>query len=300
MDLDDHPGNLGSVGGTLLTILHADWPAYPEGNGPDFALFHLTAFPPDTEFLEVDDIDQCMLFMADVPGSDKENKFNERNFHVAVWHEDLLESCKHGWITGVAPTSEWGWKEAQWKKLKTQFPNGFYHSGQKYQLEPPNPEENYLDDLPSYAILPNGKIKITVEGRNQVQKTIAAQNLDVAADVSPKVAKLLSIGYFDTCLREACVQLEHEVKQFLKTDEFGNKLVERLADHIGKSKKYLESFRRTYRQEMRSIFKIIRNNYMHNLVDADLAQAEVMLFRIARARSFLKDLTRDIATITTK
>lgn len=52
-----------------------------------------------------------MLFMADVAGSDNKDKINERNFHVAVWHEDLLEFRERGWIAGVAPASEWEWRE---------------------------------------------------------------------------------------------------------------------------------------------------------------------------------------------
>jgi hypothetical protein len=200
------------------------------------------------------------------------------------------------WVAGVAPASEGEWREAQWKSLMDQFPEGLYHKGrdgQMHKLKPPDPEDYDLDDAPAFAILPDGKMKVTAEGRHRVQQIIAAQKLDVAADVSPKVVKLLSINYFDTCIREACVQLEQEVKQLLHADEFGNKLVERLADYIGTSGEHLESFRRTYRQEMRSIFKTIRNHYMHNLVDADFAQAEVMLFRIARARSFLKELIKE-------
>jgi hypothetical protein len=54
MSIFDHPGNLGSVRGTLLTVLHADWPAYPEGDDFLEGLFQLTAFPAGTSFVAIE------------------------------------------------------------------------------------------------------------------------------------------------------------------------------------------------------------------------------------------------------
>jgi hypothetical protein len=92
MSIPDHPGNLGSVRGSFLTIHHADWPAYPEGEDFCEGLFQFTAFPPGTQFVVIDDCDQALLFMAavnyarpDIPPRDA------RNFHIAVWHEDLAQ-----------------------------------------------------------------------------------------------------------------------------------------------------------------------------------------------------------------
>ena len=55
MDIFEHPGNLGPTRGTLLTVHHANWPAYPEGDDFRTALLQLTAFPPGTQFHVVED-----------------------------------------------------------------------------------------------------------------------------------------------------------------------------------------------------------------------------------------------------
>ena len=51
MDIFEHPGNLGAARGTLITVHHADWPAYPQGDDFYTPLLQLTAFPPGTDSL---------------------------------------------------------------------------------------------------------------------------------------------------------------------------------------------------------------------------------------------------------
>ena len=42
--------------------------------------------------------------------------------------------------------------------------------------------------------------------------------MDINTAISPKVARLYELGFFDTCIREACVQLEHEIKETIKSN----------------------------------------------------------------------------------
>ena len=83
--LEDHPGYLGFTSKWIIAI-HADWPAYPEEHGAQPTLFCLTMFPRGTRFLGIDDIDRCCLFLADLKSTKKDDVFDDRNFHVAVWH----------------------------------------------------------------------------------------------------------------------------------------------------------------------------------------------------------------------
>ena len=53
---------------------------------------------------------------------------------------------------------------------------------------------------------------------------------------------------------------------------------------------------RTFRQELRTLFKMVRNDYMHNLVDADLVSAYAVLFRIARVRSAIASIRPNAPT----
>ena len=109
MSLREHPGFFGITSQGVIAI-HADWPIYPEEHGWELALLWLTAFPQGTSFKRIDDIDRCNLFMARLKGSNLADPFDERNLHVAIWHEDLLALRERGFIEGVSPVSERRWE----------------------------------------------------------------------------------------------------------------------------------------------------------------------------------------------
>src|ERR1700730_9980044 len=104
-ELSKHPGFLGFTSQGVI-LIHADWPMYPEEHGSDLALLWLTAFPRGTSFPRIDDIDRCHIFLADVKCSDRKDLLDERNFHVALWHSDLLDLRKKGLVSGVSTASE--------------------------------------------------------------------------------------------------------------------------------------------------------------------------------------------------
>jgi len=103
MKLKDSQGFFGITSQGVIAI-HADWPIYPEEHGVELALLWLTAFPQETRFKPIDDIDRCILLMADMKGSNKADTFDKRNLHVAVWHEDLLDLQERGFINGAHST----------------------------------------------------------------------------------------------------------------------------------------------------------------------------------------------------
>ena len=109
-DLDKHPGYLGLTSRGVI-LLHADWPIYPEEHGPDLALIWLTAFPPKTIFKRIDDIDRCNLFLACIKNTNDSKPFDSKNFHVAIWHNDLLDLQSKGFIDGVSAITERKWEE---------------------------------------------------------------------------------------------------------------------------------------------------------------------------------------------
>src|SRR5262245_54207233 len=119
MRLQDHPGFFGLTSQGIIAI-HADWPMYPEEHGSDLALLWLTAFPHGTRFERIDDIDRCNLFLADLKYSNRSDLFDERNLHVAIWHEDLLELARKGFVEGVSPITERRWEELK----RAQLPSG--------------------------------------------------------------------------------------------------------------------------------------------------------------------------------
>src|SRR5690349_6893493 len=102
----------------MLFEHHADWPAYPQGADFRMPLLQLTAFPAGTEFLAIDNIDQSTLFIGCVRGASLDDPFAARNFHVAIWYEDLIEFDKNGFVDGIQPVNEREWEQVRWRRLK--------------------------------------------------------------------------------------------------------------------------------------------------------------------------------------
>ena len=121
-----------------------------------------------------------------------------------------------------------------------------------------------------------------------MRSTLKCEKIDLADLISARVQTLFHLGYLDTCVREACVQLEHEIKSRLGIGAHGDSLVKCLVEYMRDQNDLPESQIRTLRQELRSVFKLIRNEFMHNLSDIDETTALVVLVRIGRVRSILK------------
>jgi hypothetical protein len=103
--LEDHPGYLGFTSAGVV-LLHADWPVYPTEHGWLAALASLGSFPDRTAFSALDDIDRCLLLLADNHVANKVDPFSEKNFHVALWHEDILELVRRGLVHGAVGVTE--------------------------------------------------------------------------------------------------------------------------------------------------------------------------------------------------
>lgn len=115
MDMNDlFPGFLGYGG---IIAIHADWPMYPKGIGWEVALKALGCFPSQTEFYQIDDIDQCKLLVNKNPDGLKD-AFDYKNYHVATWHGDLIELHERKFIKGIGPQSEYEFKLAFFESLK--------------------------------------------------------------------------------------------------------------------------------------------------------------------------------------
>lgn len=93
--------------------IHANWPAYPLEFGGRSLLMALASFPVGTAFRRIDDVDQCALFLAPAFG-EYPDPYDERSFHVALWHEDLLEARDLGLLADdeVRLTSR-GWEAVE-------------------------------------------------------------------------------------------------------------------------------------------------------------------------------------------
>jgi hypothetical protein len=303
MNLSDHPGYMGWIDGVIAH--HSNWPAYPF-EGAEGLMFRLAAFAPKTRFVVIEDNDRAVLFVADVDGTKLQKPMLELNFHVAGWHEDLLKLHRDGMISGVKPVSEDRWKVIQWKSLPRALfeangidpdnedevlskPLYFTIDGEKFPSYPPKKKDDPADEEPllSWPEFPENKIVVTPAGRDRTHELLVKDWGEWRKHSSPKAIKLFELGFHDTCVREACVELEWTLKKSLGSRAYGDKLVEAYVEDLASRKCYLESSRRTIRQDLRAVFKLIRNRFMHVLADIDQTSALVNLIRIARIRSIV-------------
>ena len=208
--LKDFPGYLGFTSQGVIAI-HADWPAYPEEHGWQLPLLWLSIFPARTKFVAVDDIDRCVLFLADLK-CNKPDKFDEKNFHLAVWHEDLLELQAKGFVRGVRAASHRKWEKVFRKKL---FAHGkLYYKGPDGNLKEfvPRPIEEWDCHDRDWPIFQDDSITLTSNGRMAALELLKATPRRELRPLGKRVMAALDAELFDTAIREACVTLETDLR----------------------------------------------------------------------------------------
>jgi len=167
VSIENHPGYLGWTSKGVIAI-HADWPAYAVKHGWRYALMTLGQFPGGTSFRVIDDIDQCFLFIVGLP-DDVDDKFDERHFHVALWHEDALELSNQGYVSGVSGLTPQQWAEGQIKGLE-----GLWYEKPDGSFAPvpePNPNE-YEDEEATVALILGDGLTVTKKGISALRELL--------------------------------------------------------------------------------------------------------------------------------
>jgi hypothetical protein len=287
MSLRNHPGYFGITSQGVI-LIHADWPMYPEEHGADLALLWLTAFPQSTTFKRIDDIDRCNLFLANVKCSNRSDPFDDRNFHVAIWHEDLLELQHRGCVKGVSRVSERRWEELKRSELPA-GPLYFKRDDGTFQEVELPPLEDYDEEDDSWPEFASSGITITEAGWTRAASILADASSDLAV-LGDRIRQLRQLAFFDTAVREACVALEHQIKSRLGSDRWGDALVEEFISKLRARGDFIEAHLRVFRGQVRTAFKFIRNDFMHNFVEIDSTQCDAILFRFARIRQALDSM----------
>ena len=278
----DLPGYLGFTSKGVIAI-HANWPAYPEEHGWQLPLLWFSIFPTGTRFNPIDDIDRCVLFLADLK-CNKSDKFDESNFHVAVWHEDLLALQSQGYIRGVKSTCHRA-RETAFRKKLFELGKLYYEvEGEMKELILP-PIKDYDCPDRDWPAFPNNSISLTAKGRLAAARVLVEIPRRELKGLGNRVRAALEAQWFDTAVREACVALETELKAEVGGPLYGDRLVEAFAKKIKDSKLFRETFLKTFRIELRAVFKFLRNDFMHNLRKLDEKRCIAILFRVAKVRN---------------
>jgi hypothetical protein len=275
--LVQHPGYLGSTSQGVIHI-HADWPAYATEHGVGYALMSLGQFPFGTKFTLLDDIDQCFLFLAGDNRSRKGDAYADSNFHLSLWHEDVSSLVNSTYAVGAShiPYNQWAKRRAtELKAFVWKQPDG--------TLTPvPLPELEEDDDFPQReVVVVDGCLSLTEAGHTALELQLSDEMEHISDRIMQRVRPALSAGLFDSAIREACVLLETELRDTVQSAAFGASLIDDFFRIAMTSGKLIPSQLKTFRIEVRTAFRFVRNEYAHNLRTLEQTQCYAILSRIS-------------------
>lgn len=318
MRLEDYPGYLGGTSQGVIAI-HANWPVYPIEHGWHMALLMLGSFPEGTKFKRVSDIDRCVLFLA-LGYREYHDSFDERAFHVAIWHEDLLEASKLGLVTGVERITERQYEERrrdEWRadllelclqKGATAPPGDILawlhykaNDGQYVPLKLPSLDEYEDEDEDGeyngewlLGITEEGTISVTQLGWSRLEE-IWADSLELPSKVASRLTLLIDNGLYDTAVRDLGVVIESRMRDLSGSARYGQQLVSDFIDSLQATGIFISAFLKVLRTEVRTAMAFVRNEFAHNLVDLPRPRAMALIGRLCHLLDDFDDLETAIA-----
>jgi len=305
-------------------------PIFPIGEGWDIALRTLSNFPFGTKLYELEEICRLKLLINLPQKSWGKDPYNEKNYHCAVWDNELIELKRKGLINGVTEANEWEWRINNFKKITKPYPKskypmfynenndfiGFYREDSKFINIIENPEKSFIleyfggeisdEDFfevaeeynfraeKEFALIEDG-ITINSEGINVLLEI--SQEFNLNKDLHERVEPLIRIGYYDTVIRENAIYFESLLKDIHKTQKYGDQLIdEHIKKCIENNNGIFNAGLKVYRQELRTINKYIRNEFIHNLKEIDVAQFNAILYRQNTLYEYLLEIISNLIT----
>jgi hypothetical protein len=300
--IEEQPGYLGFTSRGVIAI-HADWPAYPIEHGWHMALVMLGSFPQGMKFKLIDDIDRCALFLV-LGFREYEDPFDERAYHVAIWHEDLLEANRLGLVGGVEPLTERKYEERRRDEMRADFlstltqeritpPTGdilstlyFEHDGQRIPFRLPSldsyedeDEDGEYDGRRLLGITQEGTVSVTPLGWSRLEE-VWADSLELPAQLASRLNLLIDNGLYDTAVRDLGVAVESRMREMSGSTTYGQRLVNDFIGSLLSLNIFMPTFLKTLRTEVRTAMAFVRNEYAHNLVDLPRPRAMALIGRL--------------------
>ncbi len=295
LDVRTLPGYLGyDDDQSIIIAIHANWPTYPCEPGGGHALFDLAQFPRETRFVQVDDIDRCILFEARDYGEG--NPQGKDRFHVAAWHDDLIALAENGSISGIRTGSERDWRVGCRNRLRqellakysetdreaigdpldnlwTQKPDGSYT---KISLPRLPAEDDGCDLTLNWAMVDEDTpVIITPEGWMKADRELG-RGLEIPEPLA-HVEYLIERELYDTAVREVAVTLESLLRDALGGNYYGQKLINDFITRLETDGDLPVSILSIYRLRLRTFFRFTRNPYAHRVIKLERPQAMALL-----------------------
>ncbi len=293
-DLFNHSEFLEEVSKGDIPI-HANWEIYPTEHGWEEALGSFGQFPQDSIFTLKSDIDRCFLFQLDF--SKIKGSFAKKCvFYVAVWHEDVIKLLDAGYITGASKMTEREWQRRQQEYLLNFFPDGYFHAefpdGTQTRTKFPD-LENYDDEEETWATISQSGLVITEVGFKALHELMGRERENLQSDILSRVKPIVDIGLYDTAIREACLILENRLRELTSSDLYVENLVKHFISKLKESGQYSFADLKVLDGQLRSVFKFVRNDYMHNLKTITEEQCYAILGRLSVILRNLEDIELD-------
>ena len=259
MELETHPGYLGLTSDGVV-LIHADWPTYGVTHGWEHSLVRLGMFPRKTVFTGIDDVDQCVLFLVGDPRAVKD-KWSERHFHVAGWHEDLLELMRLGYVSGNTLTAS-GWSALRAKEL-FEFTQTLLGGA---AADVPRPSAADFSDAEAlHGLAFDDGLVVSDPGWDALERLLFNEKHRIADEILARIRGVMSLGQYDTAIREACVLIESRIRAAIGSQSYGQTLINEYFAKLGATGRVLPAWLKVIRSEFRALFRFVRNDYMHNL-----------------------------------
>jgi len=291
------PGELGWVDGGTWEAIHADWPAYPGDRDWRIALLRLGDFPQGTSFTCLDIIDQCALLVAEI-GISLADRFDERHMHVALRLEELLELDDRGLVFGIDIEDSLSTEQLHLKRTLgpdlydrvmsgEQVIGGIIDGEFKPMPLPDNADPSdgdwaLADDRTPerVAMFEGSQIHLTAAAWPEVEH-VARSILHLPPSVHDRISVLLQSGLFDSAVRDLGAALESRMRSVTGTNDYGQRLVDRYVQSMLDDGTFLPARVRSLRQELRAVFKFVRNEFAHALQDIPPARGYALVSRIS-------------------
>jgi hypothetical protein len=289
MSIENHPGYLGWTSEGVIAI-HADWPAYAIEHGWRYALMTLGQFPPETVFRGIDDIDECFLFFVGNPDN-VEDEFDERHFHVALWHRDAFELFDRGYVSGASGMTPRQWAERRATELAELMAGLTWQQPNGSDAPVPTPTaEDFEDDEAFGGLISRVGLTITKQGLSALQGVLLEEKELISGDILKRTRGLMLLQQHDTAVREACLLAENLMRKITGSHGYGAQLIESFFAQLSKSGRFIPAQLKVLRTEVRAAFKFIRNEYMHNLHDISQEQCYAILVRMSAIYERLREI----------
>jgi len=276
----DYPGYLGCTSQGVL-LIHADWPAYAVEHGWKYSLVTLGQFPHGTTFKAIDYIDQCYLFA--VGGlREGDDKFDAPLFHVALWHEDVLELLNLGYLLGRSGLMHRDWAELRANELKAMFSQ---KTDGTFALIPLPSASDFDDAEAVRGLVSSNGVTVTDSGFAALESALVDEKLTIDPSIRERTVGLFLTRHYDAAIRETCVLIEDRLRKVTSSSQHGQKLIDEFFARAFDSNQLISAQLKAFQTEVRTAFKFVRNEYAHNLRELSRAECYAILVRMSAVYS---------------